>query len=268
MEEPRAVGVRKRILAAIDLSQYSLPWDLLLVGVVTLVVVLVSYGSWRRKVANLPPGPRNWPVIGALFDMEPLAHKAFDKFAARYGSIVHFRLGVQALAVVSSVEGAEELLKRRDAEFSDRHAAMSRSVAKYLSFNRRVFPFANYDAELVLLRRLTITEFFTISKMKSYQKLRTQEVAVMVEKIFREIQSSVDAENLDAKSSNGNGNGAAPMGIRSITFAVVRNVVFALCFGKRFDSLVPTDELTAFPALLDELMDLLGLNLVCGGELT
>lgn len=55
--------------------------------------------------------------------------------------------------------------------------------------------FANYNAKLVLLRRLKITVFFTISKMKSDQKLRTQEVVVMVEKIFWEIQSSFDAKN-------------------------------------------------------------------------
>ncbi|CAM6109517.1 unnamed protein product [Calypogeia fissa] len=234
-----------------DLSTHSVSWDPLLLGVVTLVVIAVSYGVWRRKkTTNSPPGPRGWPVIGALLEMEPQLHKTLDKFAKRYGDIVLCRLGVQTIVVVSSAEGAEELLKHRDAEFCDRATAMTRSVAKYTGLGGAEMPFANYDTELKLHRKISITEFFTAAKIKLYEKLRTQEVAVMVEKIFHaKIQHSTFRRE--------------PMGIRSIGCAAIRNIVFSLCIGRRFDSLRPEDELKEFPEILDELAQLfMSINLV------
>ncbi|CAM6087940.1 unnamed protein product [Calypogeia fissa] len=227
-------------LAAIDLSQYSLSWDLLLIGVVTLVVGVVGCASWRSRTVNLPPGPRNWPVIGALFEMEPQFNKVLQKFAKRYGNVTFFRVGVQKLVVVSSAEVAEELLRQKDAQFCDRAAAMTRSASKYVGIEGTVLTFANYDAELKLHRKLSMTEFFTIAKIKSYEKLRTQEVTIMVEKILHAIgQRSNDSY------VNG-GPQKVKLGIRAVVEALLRNIMFPLCIGERFDSLPPDDELKEF----------------------
>ncbi|CAM6103704.1 unnamed protein product [Calypogeia fissa] len=247
----------KAKLAAIDLSQYSLSWDLLLIGMVTLVVGVVGYASWRSRTVNLPPGPRNWPVIGALFEMEPRFNQVLQKFAKSYGDVAFFRVGVQKLVVVSSAEVAEELLRQKDAEFCDRATAMTRSVSKYLGIEGTVFPFANYDAELKLHRKLSTTEFFTTSKMKSYEKLRTQEVTVMVEKIFHAIGQHSNDSNVS------DGTQKVKMGIRAVGETLVRNIVFSLCIGERFDSLPPDDELREFPDILETVMEtFMSVNLV------
>ncbi|CAM6119110.1 unnamed protein product [Calypogeia fissa] len=244
----RMAGDWKKFLAGIDLSQYSPSWDLLLIGVVTLVVGAVSYASWRRTV-KLPPGPRNWPVIGAIFEMEEQFHKVLEKFAKEYGDVAFFRVGVQKLVVVSSAEVAEELLRHKDAEFCDRASPMSRSTSKYMGVGGVAFPFANYDVEHKLHRNLAVTEFFTIAKIKSYEKLRAQEVTVMVEKIF--------------KSIGPHSNEKKDMRIQAIGAAVVQNIIFALCIGKRFDSVPPDDELAEFPEIQAMLLDIfMRLNLV------
>ncbi|CAM6119116.1 unnamed protein product [Calypogeia fissa] len=253
----RMAGDWKAKLAAVDLSQYSLSWDLLLIGVVTLVVGVVGYASWRSRTVNLPPGPRNWPVIGALFEMEPKFHEVLQKFAKSYGDVAFFRVGVQKLVVVSSAEVAEELFKQKDAEFCDRATAMNRSTSKYTGIEGTVFPFANYDAELKLHRKLAVTEFFTMAKIKSYEKLRTQEVMVMVEKIFHAI-----GQNSNDSNVNG-GTQKVKVGIRATGEALVQNIVFALCIGERFDSLPPDDELTEFTDIHKNLAEIfMTMNLV------
>lgn len=98
-----------------------------------------------------------------------------------------------------------------------------------------------------------------MAKIKSYEQLRTHEVAVMVEKVFSVIQSSGEMINGDQNNSNG----PAPMGIRSIALGQVRNVLFSLCIGERFDSLPPTGYLSEFPEIFEQFLDVfMSVNLV------
>ncbi|CAM6106148.1 unnamed protein product [Calypogeia fissa] len=53
------------------------------------------------------------------------------------------------------------------------------------------------------------------------------------------------------------------MGIRAVGEALVRNIVFSLCFGERFDSLPPDDELAEFPDILETVVEIFStVNLV------
>jgi hypothetical protein len=64
----------------------------------TLAVILLSivYDSVRRTYGSLPPGPRNWPIVGAMFSLEPMQGN-FAQLAKKYGPIVYFKLGIQPL---------------------------------------------------------------------------------------------------------------------------------------------------------------------------
>ncbi|CAM6083325.1 unnamed protein product [Calypogeia fissa] len=260
MDMERMTEVQKKTLASVGLSQRnsSTTWILLsLVGVATLMITVVQLLASKKKLANLPPGPRNWPLVGALFDMEPKLHIVLDKFAKRYGPISYFRLGSQEIVVVSTAEVAEELLKHKDAEFADRETKMARSARKYTAFDGVIFPFADYHDGLKLYRKLFISELFTVAKIKTYEKLRTQEVAAMVENVFSGIiQSENGGENGD-DHTNGTSSAAVPVDVRAMTEAVPRNIMFMLAVGKRFDSLPPTDELREFPVLVDEIMKII-----------
>ncbi|CAM6088711.1 unnamed protein product [Calypogeia fissa] len=265
----RVTELHTKILESVGLSQYSSStpssWILLLVGVAaTLVVISVVQLLVSRKSLNLPPGPRNWPIIGALFEMEPQLrkliklepqlHKVLDRFANRYGPIVYFRLGVQNIVVVSTAEAAEELLRHKDADFADREAKMTRSSRKYAAFDGVIFPFANYDDELKLHRKLFVSELFTVAKIKTYETLRTQEVAAMVENVFCGIHHGGKGDEYNDIAIVSSAAAPAMVDVRAVTEAVPRNIMFMLAVGKRFDSLPPKDELREFPVIVDEIM--------------
>lgn len=217
-----------------------------------MALILLStkyYGPQRKRRPLLPPGPPNWPLIGALSEMEPQLHKAFEKLAARYGPIVHFRLGVQNVVLVSSAEAAKELLAHRDGEFADRSTTMTRLAGKYLGLDSTAFPYADHNAELKLCRKVFMGEFFAGAKLKLYEELRGRETAVIVEKIFSEV-----VERSDSSSSSA---GCAVVGVRGAALAMAQNTIFKLGVGLRFDDLTPDDEIRRFPQILDE-----GANLV------
>ena len=95
---------------------------------VTTVVFLVLIGSLvrprrrQRKALNLPPGPRGWPVFGSLsllVDTLP-PHRVLAELAARYGPLMHLRLGSFHVVVASSEETARLVLKTHDLAFADR----------------------------------------------------------------------------------------------------------------------------------------------------
>lgn len=94
--------------------------------------------------------------------------------------------------MVSTAEAAEELLKHKDADFTDRDTKMTRSARKYTAFDGEMLVFANYDDELKLHRKLLISELMTAAKLKTYEALRTEEVAILVENIIKGTYCSND----------------------------------------------------------------------------
>ncbi|CAM6129653.1 unnamed protein product [Calypogeia fissa] len=134
------------------------------------------------------------------------------------------RFGVQNVVVVSSAEAAEELLRHKDAEFCDRQTAMSRSAGQYVGLDGIAFPFANYNVDYKLQRKVAMTEYFTTASMKSYEKLRTQEVSVMVEKVFSLIESNPNKnEDLNHMTSQS----PTATDIRLVALASLRNILFS-----------------------------------------
>lgn len=228
-------------------------WALVLVGVATLLALLAKYGLGRKWALKLPPGPRNWPLIGAFADLKPPRHKAFERLAEKYGPIVYLRLGVQTMVVVSSAELAEEVVKQKDLEFADRATAMNRSAGRFIGFKSTALPWANYDAQTKLVRKIVATEFFTTGKLRSHEQIRTHEIGVMVEKISARLQQTTSD---DAQT-------AALVAIKGASRDVVQNVMFQLDFGRRFDDLEPSSDLRKVPVLLkDRLKIFMKFNMV------
>lgn len=252
-------------------TSYSQDWNyyswvlqnslLPVLGAVTVAFYLLAkYGPHHGR--KLPPGPRNWPIIGAVLALNPslrnafVLHEAFGNVAAKYGPITYFRLGAQAIALVSSAEVAEELLKHKDSEFPERSITLTKLKAKYIGMDSSVLTFSNYDSELKLGRKISMTEFFNVAKIKSYEELRGKEAAVMVEKILSQIETSAALNDGDQKCSGTMASSCA-VEIRQAAVEMTQNIIFTLCIGKRFDDLPVTDEIKGFPQLLDDQLKLL-----------
>ncbi|KAG6551486.1 hypothetical protein Mapa_006909 [Marchantia paleacea] len=151
-------------------------------------VLIVRTLSWMRKKKGaklrLPPGPPNWPIIGALLHMERKIFLSFTRLNEKYGPVVYFRLGVHSVVVCSSAETCEEVLKQKDAIFAQRpNTTIQKAPAKYLGFDCSDMGFSHYDPKMTILRKICIQEFLSHSKIKSYEKDRTQQLYQLMQSI-------------------------------------------------------------------------------------
>lgn len=70
-------------------------------------------GAGRRRFEDLP-GPRPWPVVGNLLQLDtPRMHRQLEDWAARYGPYYALRLGRQRVLVVGDHEATAAALRDR-----------------------------------------------------------------------------------------------------------------------------------------------------------
>ncbi|KAK4364177.1 hypothetical protein RND71_015535 [Anisodus tanguticus] len=61
-----------------------------------LVTKLVQFSlikKSKQKINRLPPGPKQWPIVGNLFQLGQLPHRDMASFCEMYGPLVYLRLG-------------------------------------------------------------------------------------------------------------------------------------------------------------------------------
>ncbi|VVB05995.1 unnamed protein product [Arabis nemorensis] len=73
-----------------------------------------------RSKGKLPPGPKGLPIIGNLHQLGRFLHKSLHKFSHEYGPVMLLHFGFVPVIIVSSKEGAEEVLKTHDLETCSR----------------------------------------------------------------------------------------------------------------------------------------------------
>ncbi|KAG1759313.1 cytochrome P450 [Suillus occidentalis] len=101
----------------------SSDWRNICVGalVCATLVGVVRYGTEKRKVLPLPPGPRPIPIIGNIRGIAINAPwLAYTEWGKQYGDIVYSHLLCQHIVVINSEKVAIELLGKRSYNYSDR----------------------------------------------------------------------------------------------------------------------------------------------------
>ena len=139
---------------------------------VTTVVFLVLIGSLvrprrrQRKALNLPPGPRGWPVFGSLSLLAGTLppHRVLAKLAARYGPLMHLRLGSFDVVVASSAEAARLVLKTHDLAFpfADRPPTAAGEITSY---GYRGIVHTPYGPYWRMAHKLCTTELFSARRV-------------------------------------------------------------------------------------------------------
>uniref|UniRef100_A0A453T7D9 Uncharacterized protein n=1 Tax=Aegilops tauschii subsp. strangulata TaxID=200361 RepID=A0A453T7D9_AEGTS len=151
-----------------------------------LVVLLTRRG--RRTSADgedklrLPPGPWTLPVIGSMHHIAgALPHRAMRDLARRHGwPVMLLRLGEVPTLVVSSREGAREVMKTHDAAFATR--ALS-STVRVLTNGGRDIVFAPYGEHWRQMRKIAVTELLTSRRVLSFRAIREEEVGAMLRSV-------------------------------------------------------------------------------------
>eukprot|EP00257_Ricinus_communis_P013638 XP_015571124.1 probable (S)-N-methylcoclaurine 3'-hydroxylase isozyme 2 [Ricinus communis] len=91
---------------------------LLLLPLIFIILNHISSPSSERR--PLPPGPRQWPIVGNILQVGKKPHVSLAYFAKLHGPLISLRLGAQIVVVASSPIAAAEILKTHDRLLSAR----------------------------------------------------------------------------------------------------------------------------------------------------
>jgi flavonoid 3',5'-hydroxylase len=106
-------------------------------------------GKPNRK---LPPGPKGWPVIGALPLLGSMPHVTLANMAKKYGPVMYLKMGTCNMVVASTPDAARVFLKTLDINFSNRPP---NAGATHLAYDAQDMVFADYGQRWKLLRKLS-----------------------------------------------------------------------------------------------------------------
>nr|UQZ09630.1 geissoschizine oxidase [Strychnos sp.] len=138
----------------------------------------------RKSSLKLPPGPKKFPIVGNLFQMEGLLpHLALKKMTDKYGPICHLKLGELEAVVVSSAELAKEVLNTHAVTFADRPVT---NVSKIVMYNNSGMTFARYGDYFKLLRQIYASELLSPKRVRSSSNHMEDELSKFVVKIQAE----------------------------------------------------------------------------------
>uniref|UniRef100_A0A0E0K0L2 Cytochrome P450 n=1 Tax=Oryza punctata TaxID=4537 RepID=A0A0E0K0L2_ORYPU len=150
----------------------------------TLFVVLLSklVSIFRKPRLNLPPGPWTLPVIGSIHHLasNPNTHRVLRALSEKHGPLMQLWLGEVPAVVASSPEAAREILKNQDLRFADRHIT---STVATISFDASSIFFSPYGERWRQLRKLCMQELLTASRVRSFSRVREDEVARLVREL-------------------------------------------------------------------------------------
>ncbi|CAN6242050.1 unnamed protein product [Urochloa humidicola] len=152
-----------------------------LLAAASVFVVLVVLSKLKSQLTakpklNLPPGPWTLPVIGSIHHLvsSPNLHQATRRLAQTHGPLMMLRLGEVPAIVVSSPEGAQEVMKTHDIIFADRYNS---ATASTLTFNSNDIALAPYGERWRQLRKICVVELLSATQVQSFRHIREDEVA-------------------------------------------------------------------------------------------
>lgn len=166
-----------------------IPW------LVTAISVLVSIFFVRKLLTKsnnkfrLPPGPRKLPIIGNLHQLAAKnkpPHRRLEELARVYGPIMHLRLGEISTVVVSSAEGAREVLKTQDIHLANRPELVAPTA---LFYNNSGIAFARYGEQWRELKKMATLVLFTAKRVQSFREIREEEASKLIKSIASEAAS-------------------------------------------------------------------------------
>lgn len=217
----------------------------LLFTVVSLALLTWAFSpggpAWKNGRSRMGrvgiTGPRGIPIFGSLFTLSRgLAHRALAAAAWNRDEkqLMAFSLGSTPVVVASDPHTAREILT--SAHFADRPLKQS---ARSLMFSRAI-GFAPNGTYWRLLRRIASSHLFAPRRIAAHVSGRVLDCAVMIRNIF-------DEQRIAGRVS-----------IRKHLQLAALNNIMGSVFGKRYDPVADSVELSELTAIVKEGFELLG----------
>ncbi|KAL5580351.1 hypothetical protein UlMin_012793 [Ulmus minor] len=148
---------------------------------VTFIIFFITRFSIRSLFKNpsrkLPPGPKGWPIIGALPLLGSMPHVTLAKMAKQYGPVMYLKMGTCNMVVASTPDAARAFLKTLDLNFSNRPP---NAGATHLAYDAQDMVFADYGPRWKLLRKLSNLHMLGGKALDAWSKVREAELGHML----------------------------------------------------------------------------------------
>ncbi|XP_072015407.1 cytochrome P450 2F3-like isoform X1 [Amphiura filiformis] len=186
----------------------------LLCLIVFLILTFIVHRH-RRRIKNLPPGPRSWPVFGCLPELVQVKlpfHELFCSLAQKYGPVCYLSAPFGQAVVISGYDAVHESLTRE--EFNWKSPGYKEQLSNKM-FSAKGILLASGDPWKEHRKfSLTVLRGFGVGK-RSFE----DQIASESEFLMHEIKAS-------------NGKAFDPS---SFFYNAVSNVICSVVFGRRFE---------------------------------
>lgn len=143
--------------------------------IINFIVTRSLIKKWFRK---LPPGPRGWPIIGAIPLLGSMPHVTLAEMAKKYGPIMYLKMGTCDMVVASTPNAARAFLKTHDLDFSNRPP---NAGATHLAYNSQDMVFADYGPRWRSLRKLSNQYMLGSKALDDWAYARATELGHMIQ---------------------------------------------------------------------------------------
>ncbi|XP_039126325.1 flavonoid 3',5'-hydroxylase 1-like [Dioscorea cayenensis subsp. rotundata] len=151
-----------------------------------LAFLHLLHRSFRRTTLPLPPGPKGYPILGALPLIGHTPHVSLANLAKLYGPLMHLKLGNSHIIVISSSSTAHSFFTTLDLQFANRPGKVI--SAKHISYNGNDMTFSNYTPKWKLFRRLTTLHMLGSKAMSTWSDIRHDEIHRMLQSMHESSQ--------------------------------------------------------------------------------
>ncbi|XP_072998092.1 flavonoid 3',5'-hydroxylase 1-like [Typha latifolia] len=211
--------------------------EMLLYVILYFLLHLLMRRLLPSKRRPLPPGPRGFPVIGAIPLLGNAPHVALSRMAKQYGPVMYLKLGQKRVVVASTPAAARTFLKTLDLNFSNRPVGIAPTL---LAYGAQDLVFVDYGPRWSLLRKTCSLGMLGPKALEGWTGVRRAELGLMLQSLLKLSRASNEVE------------------LREMLFCAMANMIGQVILKRRvFEA--RGSESSEFKKMVVELMTLAGL---------
>ncbi|KAK6924769.1 Cytochrome P450 [Dillenia turbinata] len=189
-------------------------FDPFVVCLVFLALLLIPKLKGIASNVKLPPSPPKLPLIGNLHQLRSSPNHTLGVLSKKYGPLMLLHFGQTPTLVVSSPEVAMDIMKTHDMTFANRHQSVAANTFFYGCKELAFSPYGEYWREL---KRLCVSELLSSKRTESFQFIREEETANLIEKIREACVEKV------------------PVNLSELIISTANNIICRCVLGKKYE---------------------------------